>query len=135
MQIHVPEDMGDTLKVFEEDVYDAAVKRLSIGTSKTSGEPKVTVAWVVNSEYSGKKGKNYESTVGNVVLDTYSLQPQAIWRLNDTYITLTGDRLPQGNYSKEEFEQILKDNMVGAEARIKTTEDDGRMRVEEVMPK
>jgi hypothetical protein len=138
MKIHVPEDMGDSLKMFESDVYDATVKRVSVGEARSSGAPKCTIAWVISSEFSGKRPKGYESTVGNIVLDTYSLQEQALWRLNDTVVTLTGSRIPQGEFSKEEFEAWLKDNLVGLSGKLKVVREEDnrgreRMNVEEVL--
>jgi len=108
MQIHVPEDLGGDLRVIPDDTYRATIADVFIGKSKSSGQPKATVKWTITSEYSGPtEDEDYVTTVGETVLDTYSLQPQAIWRLNDTYKLLTNDRLPMGDYSDEEFGEIF----------------------------
>uniref|UniRef100_A0A6M3IPY3 Uncharacterized protein n=1 Tax=viral metagenome TaxID=1070528 RepID=A0A6M3IPY3_9ZZZZ len=117
MQIRVPESLGGgDLRVLpvENPLYEADVADIFIGKSGT-GNPKATVKYIVTSEYEGKeaKAKNFESTVGAVVLETFSLQEQAIWRLNDFFKQCTGDRLPQGDFAEEEFGGMLKDQCVG----------------------
>ena len=68
MQIHVPEDLGGKLRALPEDTYLAAIQDMFLGESRT-GNPKLTVKWVVRSEYSGKHGKDYVSTIGENVLE------------------------------------------------------------------
>jgi hypothetical protein len=55
------------------------------------------------------------SAIGESVLETFSLQPQAIFRLNDVYKEVTGERLPQGDYSEEDIEQMLNEALTGSE--------------------
>lgn len=132
MQIRVPEQekMGGTLKVLPGGPYTATVKDIIIGESKTSKQPKATLRWIITSEpedgdkaFKGMKdpqGKKIEPfpTTGETVLDTYSLQEQAIWRLNDTHKTLTGQGLPQGDYDETELGNLLTENLVGQDALL-----------------
>jgi hypothetical protein len=130
MQVHVPEELGGSLRVLPEDTYDAVIQDMFLGVSKT-GNPKLTVKWLVQSEYTGEKDEDYISTVGENVLETYSLQPQALWNLNDLYKSVTGDRLPQGDYDEEEFLEMLKNALLGASMKIRLITDDNRSVVEE----
>ena len=120
MQIHIPEDLGGDLRVLPEDTYDAQIQDLFTGSSK-AGNPKITVKWVVTSEYSGKKTKDYKPTTGENVLENFSLLPQAVWNLNSLWTEVTGEKLPHGDYSLEEFGEILKTQLIGAEFKIDVT--------------
>lgn len=116
IKINVPENVGGELRVLPEDTYEVAIQDLFYGISRTSQQPKITIKWVVQSEYSGKHDKDYISTVGENVLEAYSLQPNAIWKLNGLYKTVTGERLPMGDYEPEEFVGMVKDALKGFEA-------------------
>lgn len=118
IKISVPEDLGGALRVLPEDTYEAAIQDLFYGISRTSSQPKVTLKWTVQSEYSGKHDKDYITTVGETVLESYSLQPKALWKLNNLYKLVTGDRLPHADYEPEEFVQMIKDSLVGSECVI-----------------
>jgi len=123
IKISVPENVGGELRVLPEDTYEAAIQDIFYGLSQ-SKQPKITVKWVIQSEYSGTKDKDYQSTVGENVLEAYSLQPNALWKLNTLYKTITGDRLPQGDYEPDDFVQMLKDNLIGSEALIDVVTED-----------
>lgn len=135
VQVRIPEDIGSSLRVFQEDTYEARIRDVYVKLSKESQEPKATVSWVVTSEYSGKKAKDHITTVGEVVLETFSLQPQAVWNLNDLYTAATGDRIPQGEFEGDSFEQLLKNALTGFTCKIRLIQDDytgsTRMKVEE----
>jgi len=130
MQIHVPEELGGSLRILPEDTYKAVIQDMFLGKSK-SGNPKITVKWLIQSEYSGEKDENYISTIGENVLETYSLQPQALWNLNDLYKSITKDRLPMGDYTEEEFLEMLKASLIGASMKIRIITDNDRSIVEE----
>lgn len=141
MKIHVPKDMGGQLKVVPNDTYRSAIGDVWVKLAKSSGEPKATVKWILKSECSVekiRKSKDYESTVGVVVLEDYSLQEQAMWRLNDLYLELTGEGLPgDEDFSQEEFQNMLQGQLKGLEANLtlkKGEMQDGtpRMDVDEV---
>jgi len=139
VMVHVPEDLeSGKLRIFEEDTYRAVVKDVFGKLSKSSQQPMVYLVWIIKSEYSGRKKKDYQSTIGERVLDPYSCQEQALWRLNDVYIELTGTRLPAGGMELDDFAEALKVNLVGMEAMIdltvgETNTGDSRMNVEQVM--
>lgn len=122
MNIKVPENVGGSdLRILPttKPVYEGVVADMFLGKSGT-GNPKVTVKYTITSEYDGpeSKDKDFESTVGATVLETFSLQEQAIWRLNDFFKQVTGDRLPMGDFTEEEFAAMLKENLVGAELTL-----------------
>ena len=123
MQIIIPEDLGGKLRVLPEDTYQARIQDLFLGKSQ-AGNPKLTLKWVITSEYSGTQPEDYVSTVGEAVLENFSLLPQALWNLNDLYRDITGEQLPAGEMSDEEFLQMLKDALIGAEMSILVTTDD-----------
>ncbi len=58
------------------------------------------------------------------MLDSYSLQPQALFGLNNIYKQMTQEQLPQGDYEMSEFVELVKDALNGASARI-IVEPDG----------
>ena len=122
MQIHVPEDLGGKLRLLPDDIYKCAIQDMFLGTSK-EGNPKLTLKWVLQSEYSGKHKKDYISTIGENVLETFSLLPQAMWNLNDLYKTVTGEQLPQGDYGPEEFVALLKEQLLGVEMQLRLVTD------------
>ena len=124
IKISIPENVGGDLRLLPEDTYEAAIQDLFFGTSQ-KGFPKITVKWIVQSEYTGKHGKDYQSTVGENVLEAYSLQPNAVWKLNSLYKLVTGDRLPQGDYTEEEFTSLIKDALIGSEALLDVATDNG----------
>jgi hypothetical protein len=112
MRIHVPKDLGDELRLLPEGVAEATLERVIIGKSK-AGQPKATLRYVLTSEL--PVNPNEPSTIGETVLETYSLQEQALFRLNRTYREVTGERLPEGDYSPEELEEILNDALGGTQ--------------------
>ena len=110
MQIQVPEDVGGDLRQLE-GVATVVAQSLSFGTSK-SQKPKLTLKYVITEEMDGI-GDEEPSAIGETVLETFSLQPQALWKLNELYKSVTGERLPQGDYSQEEFEGMLNEAIIG----------------------
>ena len=128
MQIHVPEDVGgEDLRVLPEDTYQASLSDWFLGKSK-AGQPKLTAKWVITSECNDPdvvKDKKYESTIGADVLDNYSLQPQALWKLNGLYKQVTGEKLPHGDFDEEGFHQMIKESLLGIEAELDIVTDTG----------
>jgi len=114
MRIVVPDNLGSDLRLLPPDTYEGEIADLFIGESQTK-QPKITIKYTLLSEYTGKREKDFQSCIGETVLDTFSLQPQAIWRLNDLYKAATGERLPasQEGFEKEEFEDMMKEALIG----------------------
>lgn len=140
MNIKVPEEIGGSdlrLLPVTNPLYEAQLSDLFLGKSSTGG-PKVTVKFTVTSEYTGPEAKerDFESTVGATVIDSFSLQEQAIWKLNDLYKTITGDRLPAGESSEEAFLAMLKKGMVGANVNLllkyETYKGEDRLRIDKI---
>ena len=124
-KITVPSDMGSDLMQFPAGAYDFALKDIILGVSSTNN-PKLTFRWICQSESENMKdfGKKYISTMGATLLDTYSLQPQALFKLNGIYKQATGDQLPHGDFEMEEFVEIVKEALQGAQARIIVEDND-----------
>jgi hypothetical protein len=116
MKVRVPEDLGGELRVLPEEAYEAVISDLFLGKSQT-GNPKITVKYTITSE-STTKEKGDPSTIGETVLETLSLQEQAMWRTNAFYKTITGERIPQGDYDEIEFVEMLKTACSGVEVII-----------------
>lgn len=113
MRIVIPENLGGDLVVIPSDSYEAEIQDIFLGES-ASKNPKATVKYIVLTEYTGKKlPEGIETTVGCVLLESFSLQPQAVWKLNGLWKDVKGENLPQGDFSKEEFEAMLKEELIG----------------------
>jgi len=111
MKISIPNNIGSDLRVLPVGLAEAVVDQLFLGTSKT-GNPKVTVRYVVTSEMKTEDDQA-PTTVGENVLETYSLQPQALWRLNQVYKEVAGENLPQGDYEEGVLEEMLNGTLKG----------------------
>jgi len=113
MRIIVPEDIGGELRKLKGPCK-ATLDKIIIGKSKAN-QPKATFRYVITDDSQLKIPEGQPSAIGETVLETFSLQPQAMFRLNDLYKTVTGERLPQGDFSHEEFEAALNDALAGTE--------------------
>jgi len=113
MRIIVPEDIGGELRKLEGPCR-ATLDKIIIGKSKAN-QPKATFRYVITDDSQLKIPEGQPSAVGETVLETFSLQPQAMFRLNDLYKAALGERLPQGDFSLEEFEAALNDALAGTE--------------------
>lgn len=112
MQIIIPEDQGGTLKQLS-GTCRGTVQKISMGSSKTN-QPKCTFKYTITDD-SGLALEDGDSAIGDDVLETFSLQPQAIFSLSDTWKQVTGDKIPLGNYTKEEFQKLLEETFIGTE--------------------
>lgn len=112
MRITIPEQIGGELRKLEGPCK-AILEKVMIGESKTRN-PKATFRYTITEEMDCIK-EGEASAIGESVLETFSLQPQAIFRLNDVYKEVTGERLPQGDYGPEEIELMLNESLVGSE--------------------
>ena len=113
MRIIVPEEIGSELKLLPEGVVRATLEKLMLGKSG-SGYPKVTARYLITEEMEGVK-EGEPPTTGEVVLETFSLQPQAMFGLNSLYKAVTGERIPQGDFSPEEFMADLDEKLTDTE--------------------
>ena len=112
MKISIPKDLGGELKVLPEGPCRAAIEGISLGKSKVD-QPKATVRYVCLTELYPKGAP--ESSIGERILETFSLQSQALWRINDLYKEATGENLPQGDYEDAELQGILEEALKGTE--------------------
>jgi hypothetical protein len=130
MKITVPKDIGGDLKILPEGPCEATLTELFLGKSTSSGHAKVTAKYVITSEMDIKGQKAYDaegeevdfpedfSTIGEVVLETFSLQPHALFGLNSLYKSVAGRNLPQGDYEPEELVDLLKEELIPREFKL-----------------
>ena len=139
MKYVVPVDIGSYLRVLPIDTYDCEVKDVFYGESK-EGKPKATLKLIVLSEFSGKKDADFQSCIGETIIETMSLQPQAMFKVNDWYKGATGERIPAKpeGYEKEEFEELLKNALIGTQFSVlietDTSQGDERTKVKKFTP-
>lgn len=137
MKIRVPENVEGELRIIPDDTYKANVKDIFLGKSGT-GNPKITVKYIITTETS-KPVAGEPSTIGEVILETMSLQEQALFNVAGLYKACTGEKLPMGDYEMEEFVEIIKKNCLGSELFItvkkeKNNRDQDVMQVEGKAP-
>ncbi|MFA7162840.1 MAG: hypothetical protein WC097_01655 [Eubacteriales bacterium] len=116
MNIVIPENVGGgDVMLLPEGVARAMLDKIILGTSST-GNPKATFRYILTEEMS-EKIPDGSPTMGAVVLDTVSLQPQALFTLAGIYKQATKENLStiQGNYSEEEFGALLNERLCGTE--------------------
>jgi len=116
MNIVIPENVGGgDVMLLPEGLARATLDRIILGTSQ-AGHPKATFRYVVTEEMA-EKTEDGSPTTGAVVLDTISLQPQALFTLAGIYKQVTKESLSslQGNYSEEEFGALLNERLCGTE--------------------
>lgn len=115
MKVRVPENLGGELKVLPEGTCKAVLDALFLGTSST-GNPKATARYIVTSELYEDPSEG--TSVGENVLETFSLQPQALFNINGLYKAVTGKNIPQGDYELDEFLNIIEEAVKGQEFNL-----------------
>jgi hypothetical protein len=101
MKIVIPDTFDDTIPPGE---YELAIENVSVRESR-SGNPKLVVKWCV---------VNDDERAGAAIFEHYSLLPQALWKLNNLYRTVTGEKLPSGAFSIDEFISLMQEKLCGA---------------------
>jgi hypothetical protein len=137
MKFVIPENVGSSLRVLPVDTYETQIQDIYLGESKEK-KPKATIKFVTQSEYTGPRDKDFQSCVGETIIETVSLQAQAIWKLNDYFKGATGERLPQGEFDEEEMLNMLKEGLVGSRWNLlvetDTSQGDERTKVKKATP-
>lgn len=109
--ISVPKDIGSSdLRADIEGVCAATLNKVHWGMSRQN-KPKVTLEFTLTEDISGIE----PPTSGEKVLEACSLQPQALWKLNGYYKQQTGEDIPEGNYSKEDFQALIEDAILNTD--------------------
>lgn len=121
MRFVIPDNIGGDLRVLPSDSYDAEIVDIYLGES-AAHKPKATVKYLITSDYTGKKSADYKTTVGENALETFSLQPQALFNINGLYKSVTGKNIPQGDYDEQGLLTILKDALLGQRFKLKIVE-------------
>jgi len=117
MQIVIPKgvETGE-LKVLPNGLAVAAIEKCIVGKSQAN-KPKLTVIYTIIEEMDGKS-EDGSPTIGSKVLETMSLQPQALFSLAKLWKDATGSTLEQGDWDEKEFEAILNEKLQGTEWNI-----------------
>lgn len=133
MKIVIPENMGSDLRLIPDDSYNAVFADLFVGLSAAK-KPKLTVKYVLTSEYTGKKDPKFKTCIGEAVLETFSLQPQAMFKINGLYKQVKGEDLPANREfnSEEDFAVFMKEVLAGAQfvLLLETVTNDGKERTD-----
>ncbi len=114
MKIVVPKDLGGSLRNDLTGTFEAVIADMFLGESRAK-QPKITARYILKSEM---EGPHEGTTIGETVLESFSLQEQAIWKLNDLYKLCAGERLPQGDFDLQEFFEKVKEACVGKEVYL-----------------
>jgi hypothetical protein len=129
MTIHIPEGLGGDLKLMT-GTTKASLDKLAWGVSQAK-QPKVTFMYTVLDELNDDP--DLPTTVGERVLETYSLQPQALFKLNDAFKAAKGEGLPTGDFSEEEFHELIEETFQDTEWQLvlaKGFDQNGKERTE-----
>jgi hypothetical protein len=115
MKIHIPEGLGGGELKLMTGSTKATLDKIAWGLSQAK-QPKATFMYTVLDELNSDDG--LPTTVGERVLETFSLQPQALFKLNDVYKAATDEGLPVGDYSEEEFHGLIEDALLETEWQL-----------------
>lgn len=117
MEIVIPEGLSSgEVVVLPEGMARAMLDKIILGVSQ-AGKPKATFRYILTEEMS-EKMPDGSPTMGAVVLDTVSLQPQALFTLAGIYKQATKENLSElggKTFSEEEFGAILNERLCGTE--------------------
>ena len=101
--LSVPKDLGGDLPLLE-GTCTAALTKMYPGMSQAN-KPKLTLEFQILESMDGYED---ELVIGSKVLENCSLQPQALWKLNDYFKAATGQDIPAGDYAtQEEFMEVI----------------------------
>lgn len=126
MKIHIPKDLGDELPLLPDGSCTAVVKDVTGKKNSKTGNYQMYVKWILTSEmYDGED----KSSIGEPVLDQYVLVDQALWRLNDLYLAITGQSLndlfkeysggsEEGDIDAEELVKLITEKIKGEEVHL-----------------
>jgi hypothetical protein len=113
MQITIPNNLGGELAKLEGPAR-AVLERIILGNSK-AGKPKVTFKYTITEEMDGYGEDGGPSAIGENILESFSLQPQALFKLNEVWKAVTNENIPQGDYTEETFMEMLNETLTGTE--------------------
>ena len=115
MKVHIPEGLGGGELKLMSGSTKATLDKIAWGLSQTK-QPKATFMYTVLDELNEDNGQ--PSTIGERVLETFSLQPQALFKLNDVYKAAMEEGLPVGDYSEEEFHEMIEEALLDTEWQL-----------------
>lgn len=108
--VHIPKGVGsDKLRNDMEGVAAAELTGVFWGKSQ-AGQPKATLQFTLTEDIEGLE----PPTTGEKVLESCSLQPQALWKLNSYYKEVTSQDFPEGDMSVDEFKEMVEGALLGS---------------------
>ena len=122
MKFTLPETIGGDLRLCKGPCV-ATLEKLSIGKSK-AGFPKITAHYIITDISEAFEADGDEPVIGEKAIETYSLQPQALFALEATYKDATGesllslkDKSPKGDgeFEVTDFVKLISDVLCGTE--------------------
>ena len=108
--ISIPKDMGGDIRDDISGVASAQLAKMHWGTSKAN-KPKLTLEFTLTEDIDGID----PPTTGEKILEACSLQSQALWKLNGYYKQVSGDDIPAGDMTFEDFKALIEGAMLGTE--------------------
>ena len=121
MKFTLPENIGGGLRLLKGPC-EATLEKLILGKSK-AGFPKITARFIITDDSKLERDTD-EPAMGETVLETYSLQPQALFSLEATFKEVTGesltslkDKSPKGDgeFEAEDFTALLTEALCGTD--------------------
>lgn len=108
--IQVPKDIGQgNLRSDIMGVCRAELTKMHWGTSRQQ-KPKVTIEFILTEDVEGLE----PPTTGEKVLEACSLQPQALWKLNQYYKGATEEDIPSQEYTMQSFQDLIEGALIGS---------------------
>src|SRR5574343_1021515 len=113
MRIEVPENIGnDLLKL--EGTCMAKLEGFTLGKSRNN-QPKVTCKYIISDPGSLSCPDGATDFIGETVLETFSLQPKALFNINGLYKAVHKVNIPTGNYDEADFVEMLEKELAGTD--------------------
>jgi hypothetical protein len=111
MKIHVPKGLGP--QPVPGGSYRARISKVELGVTKSSGKDMINFEYTILSN-----GPGGETTIGRKVFDNPVVQENTMWRINIPFQACTGEELPEGDYSIDEFFMIIKNSCLNKEVIV-----------------
>jgi hypothetical protein len=98
-----------------EGTADAELVGIIAGKSGT-GNPKLTLKFTILDELSDNPAE--ATTIGATCLETCSLQPQALFNINNYYKQVKGEDIPDGEHTAEDFLAMMSEALLNTRWRL-----------------
>lgn len=123
MKFTLPDSIGGELRLFKGPC-SATLEKLTAGRIKTSHPAKVIAHYIITDTIHGFEASDHKPVVGEKVIEIYSLEPQDLISLENTWQQVTGESLislkdesPKGDGEFEvgDFIKLISQTLCGTE--------------------